>query len=147
MTRPYKPSWTLTQLLLLITLIVLAQSACNRAEDTRIAEATVDEFHSRLDSEKYHEIYLVTTDDFKKDTSEPDLTELLKTVHQKLGNVKTARNTSMQVRYTTWGNFVNANYETTFEHSRAQERFTILLSGRNGSLVSYQISSRELVAR
>ena len=52
--------------IVICTAAVLAMTSCSMSEDKNVADAAVKLFHTQLGSEKLHEIYSGTSDEFKK---------------------------------------------------------------------------------
>jgi hypothetical protein len=112
-----------------------------------IAERAVDVFHSQLDSERYSEMYAQADEDFKKASSHEDLEKLLRAVHQKLGKVEAAHQTSWVVNVSSDGPFVTLTYNTDFVDGKATEQFVWHVRDGRAALFNYNINSADLITK
>lgn len=78
----------------LLLIIGLSLSSCSVSEKRQFAEYAVAELHQRMNEEAYQNIYEETDDEFKKSTTETNFLTLMKTIHQRLGQFKDAKETA-----------------------------------------------------
>lgn len=81
-------------------------------------------------------------------TNETQFTEFLQAVHKKLGTVQTANLTNTRIAwYTSTGETVTLDYQTTFSTGSGTEEFIWHIDGDRALLYGYHINSNELVER
>lgn len=149
-TRSSKTSvQTMPRLLLLqmVVLVTVTVGGCSVGKGREVAEQAVNEFHQRLDTEQYDQIYKTASDDFRSGTSQSDSTELFAAVHRKLGKVLSAHQRAFAVNSTLTGTTVRLQYDTEFAEGKASEAFVFTLSGDKAVLVSYNINSPTLITK
>jgi uncharacterized protein DUF4019 len=123
-------------------------SSCGATKDLHKAEQAVTEFHSQLDSENYHSIYSGAGDEFRKATSEDDLTTFLQAVHRKLGNVRQSQRGGFRVNYDAGrGEVVSLQYNTQFEGGSGSEEFYWQFKGGQPILLRYNVNSKALIVK
>jgi hypothetical protein len=123
-------------------------SSCGVKKDLQKAEQAVAGFHSQLDSEQYETIYAATGDEFRKVTSETDLTNLLQAVHRKLGKVRGSQRENVRVNFDAGrGEVVSLQYKTDFEGGPGTESFAWQFSGDRPLLLSYNVNSNALILK
>jgi Protein of unknown function (DUF4019) len=122
-------------------LLTLAALGCSSTAQRVAAEQAVARFHEMLDSGQFAEIYRMSSDEFKKISTESDFVALLASVHRKLGHTKSAVNQGWNVSYLTSGTFVTLTYRTTFSGGEAGEQFMFHMQADSAELVGYHISS------
>ena len=86
-------------------------------------------------------------DGFRKTTSEQQMTEYLKAVYRKLGEMKDAKQVGWRVNTTTAGTQVFLAYKTTFAEGDATEEFVFMVNGNNSTLFRYNIQSPILITK
>lgn len=124
-----------------LAMFVVVGMSCSLQKGKATGESAVAKFHSQFNAEQYHEIYGQTGEGFRKATSEPQMTEYLKAVHRKLGEVKDTKQIGWHVNATTAGTQVFLAYKTSFSEGDATEQFVFLVSGDNSALFRYNIES------
>src|SRR5262249_24134709 len=124
-----------------LAMLVVVGMSCSLQKGKATGESAVAKFHSQFNAEQYHEIYGQTGEGFRKATSEPQMTEYLKAVHRKLGEVKDTKQIGWHVNATTDGTQVFLAYKTSFSEGDATEQFVFLVSGDNSALFRYNIES------
>jgi hypothetical protein len=123
-------------------------TSCGVSKDLHRAEEAVTDFHSQLDSEQYHSIYTAAADDFRKATTEDDLTALLQAVHRKLGNVRQSQRGAYKVNFDAGrGEVVSLEYTTQFEGGSGTEDFFWQFSGGQPVLLRYNVNSNALIVK
>jgi Protein of unknown function (DUF4019) len=135
------------RLVTLVSIACLVVGCVSVGKNKETAEHGVEVFHSQLDSERYSEMYAEADEGFKKATSQADLEKFLRAVHQKLGKVETANQTSWLMNTSSDGAFVTLTYDTQFSDGKATEQFVWHVTDGSAALFNYNISSAELVTR
>lgn len=128
-----------------VAYILTGCASMGKSKET--AERAVDVFHSKLDSENYSEIYAQADEGFKKASSQAELEKFLRAVHQKLGKVQTANQTSWLMNTSSDGAFLTLTYNTTFVDGTATEQFVWHVTDDRAALFNYNINSVDLVTR
>lgn len=124
-------------------------SSCGSAtKDVALAEQSVQQFHSQLDSAQYAAVYAASDEKLQKMTSASDLTKLLSSIHTKLGNV---RDSKLQNRGIAWfagqGATVTLVYQTQFADGSGTEQFVWHIKDSEPALYGYHINSNDLVTK
>jgi hypothetical protein len=127
-------------------MLSLLLGGCSSGKRKQMAEAGVAKFHSQLDAERYHDIYVQSDPEFQKSGSEAEITEFLSAVHRKLGKMLSAEEQSFFVNFSTSGTIISLTYKSVFANGSAAEQFVWRASDR-ASLVSYRIDSRTLITK
>jgi hypothetical protein len=117
------------------------------AKSKEVAERSVQDFHSQLDSERYSDIYAQADEEFKKSSSLEEVERLLKAVHQKLGRVHVTNQGSWLVNVGSGGAFVTLTYITDFADGTATEQFVWRVRDDRAALYNYNINSADLLAK
>lgn len=130
------------------TLIMIACTvflSCSVDPDRQAAENAVEAFHTRLNAEKYQEIYVEADDQFRHASGESEITEFLAKVHRSLGILRRARETQLKVGYIQGlGAQVILSYDSEFEKGRAVEQFLFQMRDSKALRVRYDIKSPAL---
>ena len=134
-------------LVMLLNVACLLSGCVSTGKSKEIAEHAVDEFHSRLDSERYSEIYAQADEDFKKSSSQEELEKLARAVHQKLGKVQAANQVGYLMTLSSSGMFVTLTYDMTFLDGKATEQFVWRVTDDRAALYNYNVNSADLVTR
>jgi hypothetical protein len=122
--------------------------ACSALKDGKpAADSGVVEFHSRLNEEKYDEIYDASHQQFKDATSREDLVKLLTAVRTKLGRVVDSRSQSFNVGNFNLKTLVTLTQATEFEHGKADEKFVFVIENKQAFLQTYLINSMDLITK
>lgn len=123
-------------------------SCGSTAKNIALAESSVDEFHSQLDTERYAALYASTDAKFHEVTSEGDFVKLLQAIHTKLGFV---RKSNLRGAGAAWhtgtGTTVTLIYDATFAQGPATEKFVWHVSDNSVSLYGYHINSNGLISK
>jgi hypothetical protein len=131
----------------LIAALLLSTLCCSMTKDKEAAARAVEKFHGQLNQEQYHDIYAQASEEFRKATSEEELTTFLSAVHRKLGALKSADQTGWHVNYTTFGTIVTLGYDSTFDEGKAAEQFIWRVSGDQAILIRYDINSPAFIMK
>lgn len=123
-------------------LVLAALASCSGAEDRRIAEREVTEFHRAFNEQAFASLYEAAAPGFREEKSKDEFVGLMQAVHQRFGPVQSAhlRDWRSNFGYGA-GLFTTVTFETRFSNATATETFTFLTSRREPMLVSYSISS------
>src|SRR5205807_123526 len=111
---------------------ILAMSSlysCSPNQNKGTAELAVLDFHQRLISAQYHEIYATSDPEFQHAMSESDATALFTAVNTKLGHPKSSELRGWRVNLLVNGTFVTLVYQTEFAQAGAQEEFVWRVKG------------------
>ena len=130
----------------LLALAVLL-GGCSFGEDRDRGERAVERFHDLSAAERYSEIYVDTTEDFREAATEPEFVEFLGAIRRKLGNVRQSELTGFEVNYSSSGTAIWLSYDTEYELGVATEQFVWVTEGEKTLLESYQIDSKDLILR
>lgn len=135
-----------------IPLAVLAPITCLvnscGSSNSDQAQNAVTQFHSALDSEQYHAIYIGSDPGFRNKSSEAEFVAFGQTIHRKLGPVKQSKLTASHLRwFTKNGTMVALFYETQFEGGTAQEEFVWRINNSQPVLFAYYIKSNALLVK
>ena len=116
-------------------------------QDIALSRGAVTHFHQQLDQQKFDDIYKEAAPDFQKATSQDQFVAIASAVHRKLGVVKDATQTSVNVNFDLSGTQVVAVYSTKFNDGDAIEKFTWKIAGAKAVLVGYDINSAALILK
>jgi hypothetical protein len=132
--------------LFLAAVLAIFSICCSFNESKKIGERGVSEFHSRLNAENYNEIYSQADKEFRKTESEQTIITFLRTVHEKLGQVKETKVVGFRVHTEAGvGTFVAISCSTQFTNGTAHEQFQFRIDNNLALLMRYDISSPNLV--
>ena len=103
---------------------ILLSSCGSSTKSVELAQQSVEQFHSQLDSEQFISLYAASDEKLHQATSESDFVKLLGAVHRKLGNVQQSnlRNTGV-AWFAGQGATVTLVYETKFAQGTGMEKF------------------------
>lgn len=135
------------RLLLLLTFLAIALSACSMSADTTAAEQAVPKFHALLDAGRFAEIYESSSAELRKASSQQDFVALLESVHRKLGNMKSSVKQGWKVNYRTSSTFVSLTYKTIYAEGEATEQFIFQVQDTAALLVGYHVNSNALILK
>ena len=110
----------------------------------RSAEEAVEQFHQMVDSGRYQEIYRNSDPELKRITSEEQMTALLAQVHDRMGTVRSSRQSSFNINANNGVSRVVLTYNTEFTSGRATENFNYRVEGGQARLAGYHINSNDL---
>ncbi len=120
--------------------------ACSPSKAKESAENAVAKFHSQLDAEQYHDIYVQASPEFQKSGSEAEISEFLAAIHRKLGRVQRSDEQGFNLNFNTSGSTVSLSYSSQFANGPAAEHF-VWRVGDEPSLINYRIDSRILITK
>lgn len=128
-----------------VCLVVLS---CNSATNIELAEQGVILFHSQLDAEQYHTIYVEASEEFHKGGSEAEFLTVAQAIHRKLGRIQSS---ALKASQTQWlagtGTIVTLFYDTQFASGKGTEKFMWRVTDNHVILVGYYIKSDDLIAK
>ncbi|MCI0356806.1 MAG: DUF4019 domain-containing protein [Acidobacteria bacterium] len=119
--------------------------SCSASQHKQAAEQAVQGFHEQLDGQRFVEIYRAAHEDFRKSSSEAEMTEFFAAIHRKLGTVQSSTQEGWRVNVTTGGTQVLLTYKTRFTNGPATESFTWIVRDGRAVLLGYNINSRALI--
>jgi Protein of unknown function (DUF4019) len=128
-----------------ILLFLMWQCGSAFYEGRGLSNASVREFHQRLNGGRYEEIYEKADEGLAGSGKHDELVKFLQAVHTKLGNAAVENLVNMRVNATTGGTFIVARYNTTFERGSAVETFTWIKSRSALKLYGYDIRANASV--
>jgi len=128
-----------------LLLVVLGCGAIKEGKPA--AESAVVEFHSRLNEEKYKEIYETSHQQLKDVSSEEDMTKRLSAVRTKLGQVVESKTQTWNVGNFNLTTTVRMIQNTQFEHGKADETFIFVIEESKAVLQTYNINSMDLITK
>jgi hypothetical protein len=130
-----------------LLMLAVVLGGCSFGEDRDHGEQAVKQFHELFAAERYAEIYVQTTEDFREAATETEFGEFLGAVRRKLGNVRGSELTGFEVNYSSSGTAIWLSYDTEYELGVATEQFVWMTDGEKTRLESYQIDSKDLILR
>jgi len=131
-----------------LALIVVAVVACSAVSDGKpAAEKAITEFHSMLDQERYAEICDGLDPQFKKMTSQDEMTKILTAVHTKLGNVRTSKNQTWRANQQNLTTYIEMVQDTEFEQGKGTEDFVFIFADKKVTLAGYHINSNDMLTK
>lgn len=136
-----------TFLIALGALFIAALACSSIREGKPAAESAIVEFHSRLNQEKYREIFETSHQELKNVSSEEDMTKLLFAVRSKLGQVVDSKTQTWNVGNYNLTTTVRMVQVTEFEHGKADETFVFVIDDNRAILQTYHINSMDLITK
>jgi hypothetical protein len=121
--------------------------SCTPTENKKAAEEAVVDFHQKLNSARFREIYDSSDTEFKKAISEPDAVAYFNAVNGKLGLAKNSELKSWRVNFSANRRLVALEYQTEFAQGQASEEFIWNVDGDRAKLFRYNINSPTLVVK
>ena|ERR1700690_2008967 len=145
--NPPKRAWWKWSLALTALLLVFLMWQCGSAlrQGRALADPAVHEFHKKINAGRYEEICREADNSLGGIEKRDELIKFLEATHAKLGDAGVSNQLNMRVNATTFGNFVVAQYETTFARGTAVETFTWVKKSGALRLYGYHIESNALV--
>ena len=127
---------------------LLLSSCGSSTKSVELAQQSVEQFHSQLNSEQFAGLYAASDEKLHQTTSQSDFVNLLDAIHRKLGNVQQSnlRNTGV-AWFAGQGATVTLVYETKFAQGTGMEKFVWHIKDDAATLYGYNINSNELVTR
>ena len=143
----------LKQILSVTSLLVIGfTSACalsnQRGRVPPEVETVISTVSDDLAAERYDKIYRESSDLWKKDATQEQSAEVLKTLNSKLGKVET-RFLHTATEQNNSGGALKGHafiitYQTKFERGEAMETFTVIEESGGWKLARYQVNSTAL---
>ena len=142
-------TFSINYILPIICAASMLLSSCSSAtKNVKLAQQSVQQFHSELDSEQYTVVYAASDDKLHQVTSEPDFVNLLGSIHRKLGNVRESNQRSSGVAwFAGQGATVTLVYDTKFAEGAGTEQFVWHIKDNGPALYGYHINSNDLVTK
>ena len=125
-----------------VAFILVMASACSPASDVPIATAAADSFHQQLNAGAFDAIYANSDRLMKNAGPAKGLTELLSSIHNQLGDFKSAEAPGWNDQVTTNGHFVTLIYQSKYARGSAEENFVFRIDAGSAKLVRYHISAQ-----
>jgi hypothetical protein len=139
-------------ILLLVVMSVAIWSGCISvkpgyfADDQKVAERAVDQFHTRLSNGDYEQIYAQTADELRKTAEKGQLISAMKQTHDQFGSFKNTKQTDAKVIMGI-PRQVRLVYSTSYEKGDATEEFVWLVNSDDAKLALYQVSPASVTPR
>jgi len=111
-------------------------------------ESVIGTVTDDIAQERYDKIYSESSELWKRDASQEQSTEVLKTLHSKLGKVESRAMNSATEQQNSGGALKGhafiVSYQTKFERGEAMETFTLIEENGKWKLARYLVSSTGL---
>jgi hypothetical protein len=127
--------------------LAIVLGGCSFGEDRARGERAVEQFNDLVAAERYSEIYVDSTEDFREAATETEFGEFLGAVRRKLGKVRQRELTGFEVNYSSSGTAIWLSYDTEYELGVATEQFVWVTDGEKTRLDGYRIDSKDLIFR
>ncbi|SRR6266851_3348578 len=121
--------------------------SCGSDERKKVADKAVRDFHEKLNSRKYSEMYNDADTEFKSSISQPEAIAYFRSVNTKLGSVKQSALKSWEIKVAPGQTLVALFYETDFSEGKAWEEFIWSVHADQAVLFRYNINSPLLVTK
>ena len=139
-------------LVAIVLLLAAMAFACGVNNQRQRVPAEVEEvvanIGSNLDQERYDQIYLESSDLWKRDVTLEQSNEVFKTLHSKLGKVESRSLHSAAEQQNSGGQLKGhvfiLSYETRFERGSGMETFTLIEENGRWLLARYLVNSTDL---
>ncbi|HEX6047148.1 MAG TPA: DUF4019 domain-containing protein [Pyrinomonadaceae bacterium] len=139
-------------LVAIVLLLAATAFACGVNNQRQRVPAEVEEvvanIGSNLDQERYDQIYLESSDLWKRDVTLEQSNEVFKTLHSKLGKVESRSLHSAAEQQNSGGQLKGhvfiLSYETRFERGSGMETFTLIEENGRWLLARYLVNSTDL---
>jgi hypothetical protein len=128
-------------------LIVAVLGCSSMMKGKELSEAAVAKFHEQFNAGRYEDVYNDADDEFKKNVTLEQWTELASAVKRKLGSVKNSTSTGWHVNTTPSGTIATVSYDVDFDEGKGTEQFTFLVSDEKAKLYNYNVNSPLLITR
>jgi len=114
----------------------------------RSSDLAVEQFHRKLNSERFEEIYTQADHAFQESGKQEEILKFFGAIHKKLGNAGRADRGTIKINTNTNGTFIAVTYTTVYERGTATETFTWRKDvADNLKLVGYNIQSNALITQ
>lgn len=129
----------------LLSCLLLGLTACNPAAEMSDAKEKANALRQQWNAEEFSAIYTQAGSDFRGATSEEEYQRLFKTLRTKFGKVTSSKMAGIKMQKINLRSLVVVSFETTYEHGKATEVFT--LERKNGEfiLLGWNINSPDIV--
>jgi hypothetical protein len=125
---------------------LFAVSSCSSGTDIAAVTKAIGAFHSELNAGNFEQIYADSAPDWKQASPKADTVQLFTSIHNKLGDFLSAKQTGWHMNYGTGGTMVTIVDDSKFQKAEGVETFTYRVSGSTAQLVGYNINSRALLS-
>jgi hypothetical protein len=123
---------------------VIIDHSTNLEYSKKIAESSVQRFHTQLEQGKCQDIYQEANELFQKNFTQSQMLSICATIKQEIGTVNSAQITDW------WGqptdkeseNYILLRYITVFSKSPVRETFVWLVKDNKSELVQFEINSQ-----
>ena len=140
------------RLIAIVLLLAATAFACGVNNQRQRVPSEVEEvvasIGSNLDQERYDQIYLESSDLWKRDVTLEQSNEVFKTLHSKLGKVESRSLHSAAEQQNSGGQMKGhvfiLSYETRFERGSGMETFTLIEQNGRWLLARYLVNSTDL---
>jgi len=129
---------------LAIGLAIMLIGACSASADKEAAERGVVSFHRMFDAGRYSEIYRQAAPEFRHGAPEEAAVNFMRSVHERLGEVRRTTEQGWRVNFVGGGNVVALSNQTEFALARGVETFTFRVNGGSAKLIGYHVDSPTL---
>jgi outer membrane lipoprotein-sorting protein len=108
------------------------------ADDQKVAEQAVVQFHARLSNEEYEQIYAQTAEALRNTAEKAELISAMKRTHDQFGAFKNTKQTEAKVIMGA-PRQVRLLYNTSYEKGEATEEFIWLVNFNDVKLAMYKV--------
>ena len=122
----------------------LAITGCNPMKGSKSAQAAAANFHSLYDAGDFETIYRSAHPDFQSAQPKEQAIGYLRSNRQRLGKLKKATRTGLNVTSVNGKRNVVLNFNSEFENGRANETFTYRINRSDAQLVGWSVDSNIL---
>jgi hypothetical protein len=122
----------------------LSLAGCSAGRDLAMVERAAEQFHMRMNRERFQAIYATSGAQLKSRTRGPALTSLLSAVHRKLGRFEGGKTIRWRENVSAEGHFFAIDYAARYEKADATESFVFRIDGQDARLEGYRINSNAL---
>jgi hypothetical protein len=134
-----------------LLLVLLATGCALKGSRTTIpgeVESVIGTVSDDIANERYDKVYDESSDLWKRDATREQSTEVLKTLHTKLGKIDSRTVNSATEQQNSGGALKGhafiISYQTKFEHGEAMETFTLIDENGRWALARYLVNSTAL---
>ena len=128
--------------------LLIATAGCTEKANRRgipsAAQAVIDATANDIAEGRYEKIYNEAAEEWREATTLEQSSATLKTLKEKLGNVKSRSFHSATEQDSTSGHTFTITYKTTFERAEGMETFTLVERDGRWLLARYFVSSEAL---
>ena len=124
----------------MVMAVPLLLGACAGSESVTKADASIEQFHERLNAENYDAILNDADPLLFTGTTRQQWLNFLTTLHARTGDVATTRLTGTLSDYSSAsGSLLRVRMASSFQHAKGDEEFVFKSSGNQLKLVAYHI--------